>query len=164
MGRSRASAGTRFEDLYLAHGAEALRVAYSLTRDLRLAEDLSQEAFVRLLKRFNDLRSADAFRTYLLRTVVNLARSHFRRLKLDRRFLQLEGSGRTDDAPAAPNDGLWSAVLNLPERQRTAVILRYCNDLSERQTAAVMQISLKAVKSLVGRGLATLRSQQGVAQ
>jgi DNA-directed RNA polymerase specialized sigma24 family protein len=50
-GRSR---GGRFEDLYMAYGAEALRLAYLMTGDRILAEDVAQEAFVRLLKRFND--------------------------------------------------------------------------------------------------------------
>jgi RNA polymerase sigma factor (sigma-70 family) len=57
---------------------------------------------------------------------------------------------------------LWSALLRLPERQRAALVLHYCHDLSEQQTADVMQISLKALKSLVGRGLAKLRSDEEV--
>jgi RNA polymerase sigma-70 factor (ECF subfamily) len=57
---------------------------------------------------------------------------------------------------------LWSALLRLPERQRTALVLHYCHDLSEQQTADVMQISLKALKSLVGRGLTKLRSDEEV--
>ena len=61
----------------MAHGAEALRLAYLMTGDRALAEDVAQEAFVRLLKRFNDLRNPDAFRAFLLRTVVALIKSHF---------------------------------------------------------------------------------------
>lgn len=157
------SLGGRFEDLYVAHGAEALRLAYLMTGDRVLAEDVAQEAFVRLLKRFHDLRNPDAFRAYLLRTVMNLVKSHFRKLEREREFARLEtGHQREDPVDIGSRDMLWSALLRLPQRQRTALVLRYCHDLSEHQTADVMQISLKALKSLVGRGLAKLRSEEGV--
>ena len=92
--------GGKVEDLYAAHGAEALRLAYLMTGDRALAEDLAQEAFVRLLKGFHNLRNPDAFRAYLLRTVMNLTKSHFRKSKREREFAQrrthlpTEGSGR----------------------------------------------------------------------
>ncbi|MEA2498050.1 MAG: hypothetical protein QOH26_455, partial [Actinomycetota bacterium] len=76
----------RFEDLYAAHGGEALRIAYLMTGDRVLAEDVAQEAFVRLLKSFHNLRNPDAFRAYLLRTVINLTNSHFRKSKRERDF------------------------------------------------------------------------------
>ena len=163
IGRRGTSRSGRFEDLYMAHGPEALRVAYLITGDKALAEDVAQEAFVRLLKRFHDLRNPHAFRAYLLRTVMNLTKSHFRKLKREREFAKLEtGQQIEDPVDVGSHDVLWSAVLRLPERQRTALVLRYCQDLSEQQTADIMQISLKAVKSLVGRGLAKLRSEEGV--
>jgi RNA polymerase sigma factor (sigma-70 family) len=157
--------GGRFEDLYIAHGAEALRLAYVMTGDRVLAEDVAQEAFVRMLKRFGDLRDPNAFRAYLLRTVVNLAKSHFRKLKREREFARLETRHQSEDPPdIGSQDMLWSALLQLPERQQTALVLRYCHDLSEQQTADVMKTSPKAVKSLIGRGLAKLRSEERVAR
>ena len=153
----------RFEDLYAAHGAEALRLAYLMTGDKALAEDVAQEAFVRLLKNFQNLRNPDAFRAYLLRTVTNLTNSHFRKSKRERDYVRM-GTEPVSEAPIdlGSRDMLWSALLRLPARQRTALVLHYCHDLSEKQTADVMQISLKALKSLVGRGLAKLRSDEGV--
>lgn len=154
----------RFEDLYAAHGAEALRLAYLMTGDRALAEDVAQEAFVRLLRGFHNLRNPDAFRPYLLRTVTNLTNSHFRKSKRERNFARLETEHRSEDpVDLGSRDMLWSALLRLPARQRTALVLHYCHDLSEQQTADVMQISLKALKSLVGRGLAKLRSDEEVA-
>jgi RNA polymerase sigma-70 factor (sigma-E family) len=155
--------GGRFEDLYLAHGAEALRLAYLMTGDSALAEDVAQEAFVRMLKRFQNLRNPDAFRAYLLRTVMNLTKSHFRKLKRERDYARLEPAPQSE-APRdiGSHDLLWSALMRLPERQRLALALRYCHDLSEQQTADVMKTSPKAVKSLVGRGLAKLRADEGV--
>jgi RNA polymerase sigma factor (sigma-70 family) len=154
---------TRFEDLYAAHGAEALRLAYLLSGDRALAEDVAQEAFVRLLKGFHNLRNPDAFRAYLLRTVTNLTNSHFRKSKRERDLAHMRTEPRSEDSvDLGLRDMLWSALLRLPERQRTALVLHYCHDLSEQQSADIMQISLKALKSLVGRGLAKLRSDEGV--
>jgi RNA polymerase sigma factor (sigma-70 family) len=134
-----------------------------MTGDRVLAEDVAQEAFVRLLGRFHDLRNPDGFRAYLLRTVMNLTKSHFRKLKRERELTQLEKEHRSEDPiDIGSQDMLWTALLRLPARQRAALVLRYCHDLSEQQTADVMQISLKAVKSLVGRGLANLRADEGV--
>jgi RNA polymerase sigma factor (sigma-70 family) len=134
-----------------------------MTGDRVLAEDVAQEAFVRLLKGFHNLRNPDAFRAYLLRTVTNLANSHFRKSKRERDFARLGPELRSEDpVDLGSRDMLWSALLRLPPRQRTALVLHYCHDLSEQQTADVMQISLKALKSLVGRGLAKLRSDEGV--
>lgn len=154
---------TRFEDLYAAHSAEALRLAYLMTGDRVLAEDVAQEAFVRLLKGFHNLRNPDAFRAYLLRTVTNLINSHFRKSKRERDFARRRTEPRSEEPiDLGSRDMLWSALLRLPPRQRTALVLHYCSDLSEQQTADVMQISLKALKSLVGRGLAKLRSDEEV--
>ena len=151
----------RFEDLYRTHGGEAVRFGYLLTGDRAQAEDLAQEAFVRLLGRFGDLRNPEAFRAYLLRTVGNLARNHFRRRRIERERVRPEVSSFSVE-PLIPDDPLWVGLGRLPYRQRIALVLRYCHDLSEQQTADVMQISPKAVKSLVGRGLAAMRSNEEV--
>jgi RNA polymerase sigma factor (sigma-70 family) len=54
-------------------------------------------------------------------------------------------------------DELVAAVQQLPPRQRAAVVLRYCEDLSEHEVAAIMRTSEKAVRSLAGRGVGNLR-------
>ena len=162
-GRGGSLRSGRFEDLYSAHGAEALRLAYLLTGDRALAEDVAQEAFVRLLKGFHNLRHPDAFRAYLLRTVTNLTNSHFRKSKRERDFARRGRELRTQDpVDLGSRDMLWRALLRLPARQRTALVLHYCHDLSEQQAADIMRISPKALKSLVGRGLAKLRSDEEV--
>ena len=128
-----------------------------------LAEDLVQEAFVRLYGRFRDLRNPDAFELYLRRTVVNLARSHFRRRRVERAYLAGPGRGGQPPAGALPDLGareeLWNALQSLPERQRTAIVLRFYEDLSEASTAEVMACPVGTVKSLVSRGLERLRSE-----
>lgn len=150
----------RFEDLYAAHGRDAVRLGYLLTGNAAEAEDLAQEAFVRLLGRFTDLRRPEVFRTYLMRTVTNLARSRFRRAEVERRHLHELVAPASVEAPEIEaRDELVGALAGLPHRQRAALVLRYCEDLSEQQTAEVLDTSVKAVKGLVTRGLAALRAE-----
>src|SRR5919108_2051044 len=78
----------RLGELYLQHADDAVRLAYLLTGDRTLAEDLVQDAFVRLAGRLVHLRDPGAFHAYLQRTVVNLSRSYFRRKKVERAYLE----------------------------------------------------------------------------
>lgn len=103
LGRSVTTRGEqRLADLYGRHAPDAVRVAFLLTGDQHSAEDIVQDAFVRLFSRFQELRNPDAVETYLRRTVVNLSRDRWRRLKLERdhtpprrlRFLRPSGSPR----------------------------------------------------------------------
>ena len=152
----------RIEDLYSAHGRDAIHLGYLLTGNRADAEDLAQEAFVRLLGKFGDLRNPDAFRTYLMRTVVNLARGRHRRRATAARY-EARVATMSETTVAGDfdiHDELWRAVARLPERQRVALVLRYCEDLSLDQTAEVMHTSTKAVKSLTTRGLSALRDQE----
>jgi RNA polymerase sigma-70 factor (sigma-E family) len=147
-------------ELYEAHAPDAARLAYLLTGDRALAEDLVHEAFVRMFGRFRDLRQPDAFRAYLRATVVNLARSHFRRRKVERAYL--ERAGRTP--PPASEDPadrreMWDVLQRLQPRQRAAIVLRFYEDLTEAQTAEILGCEVGTVKSLVSRGLDRLRAE-----
>ncbi|HEV2757758.1 MAG TPA: SigE family RNA polymerase sigma factor [Actinomycetota bacterium] len=156
----------RFEELYAAHGRDAVRLAYLLTGSREEAEDLAQEAFVRILGRFGDLRRPEVFRTYLMRTVTNLARSGFRHRDVERRHrAALVSRGESAAEPdVVGRDEMARALARLPHRQRAALVLRYCEDLSEQQTADVLQTSVKAVKALVTRGLAAMRQGEEVSR
>jgi RNA polymerase sigma factor (sigma-70 family) len=129
-----------------------------LTADRALAEDLAQDAFARLIGRRHHLREPDAFWTYLRRTIENLSNSRFRHRRVERAYLE-----RLAADPAAVtnvNDELDEAmhrVLLLPQRQRAAIVLRFYEDLSDVQTAAVLGCSAGNVRSLVSRGMTTLR-------
>ncbi|MEW6059886.1 MAG: SigE family RNA polymerase sigma factor [Actinomycetota bacterium] len=155
----------RLEELYVRNAPAARRLAYFLTGDRDLAEDLVQEAFVRVAGRFGHLRKPDAFDVYLRRTVINLFTSHLRRLRLERIQAERERGGAEQcEASAvdlAERDRMWRALQRLPERQRAAVVLRYYEDLSEHDAAEVLRCSTGALKQLVVRGMATLREQLG---
>src|SRR5205085_4399679 len=80
----------RLGELYVRHADDAVRLAYLLTGDRALAEDVVQDAFVRLAGRLVHLRDPAAFPAYLRRTVVNLTNSHFRRKRVERSYLARE--------------------------------------------------------------------------
>ena len=152
----------RLGELYARHVPDAVRLAFLLTGNRSLAEDLAQEAFVRMYGRFQDLRNPDAFPAYLRRTVVNLVNSHFRRVKVERAYLQREG--QLVQAPVADPDDqrrVREALQRLPLRQRAAVVLRYYEDLPEAQTAEILRCRPGTVKSLLSRGLEALRYELG---
>ncbi|HEX2296210.1 MAG TPA: SigE family RNA polymerase sigma factor [Actinomycetota bacterium] len=157
------ASGSRLEGLYSEHVRGAVRLAFLMTGDEQQAQDIAQEAFVRVAGRFHDLRDPDAFPGYLRTTVVNLARGHLRKLRVQRDYLKRAGA-REEEVPrddAEGRDELWRALQTLPHRQRAALVLRYYEDLSERQTADVLGCSVSAVKSLVTRGLEALRAVKG---
>ncbi|HET9673014.1 MAG TPA: SigE family RNA polymerase sigma factor [Actinomycetota bacterium] len=151
----------RLADLYARHAPGAGRLAYLLTGDRHLAEDLTQEAFVRAFGRFRDLRRPDAFEWYLRRTVVNLSRSHFRRRRTERDFLaaQPRREPATPAADPTEHDAMWRTLQTLPPRQRAAIVLRYYEDLTDAQVAETLRCPVGTVKSLIHRGLERLRSE-----
>ena len=116
------SDGDKLETLYLRHGPDALRLAYLLTGDRELSEDLAQEAFVRVARRLTGLRNADSFRWYLRRTVVNLANSHLRRQRVERAHLKRLVSSAAAAGASTPDlvtmQAVRGAIEQLPTRQR----------------------------------------------
>jgi RNA polymerase sigma-70 factor (sigma-E family) len=158
----------RLAELYGRHAPAALRLAYLLTGDAAAAEDLCHDAFVRVASRLFSIRDPEAFGAYLRRTIVNLAGMRARRRTIERRALARTAAERTDagerdrgERDLETRDELWTALLGLPVRQRAALVLRYYEDLSELQTAEILRCPQGTVKSLVSRGLASLRRQIG---
>ena len=149
-------------ELYAQHAGDALRLAYLLTADASLAEDLVQDAFVKLAGRLLHLRDRRGFHAYLRQTIVNLSRSHFRRKALERRFIERHAEPPPVEPPdLSAQETTRRALMELPLRQRTALVLRYFEDLSEAQTADLMRCRPAAVKSLVSRGMTSLRTKLG---
>jgi len=141
--------------------AEGLRLAYLLTGDRGLAEDLVQDAFVKVLGRFHDLRNRDAFWWYLRRTIVNLSTSHFRRRRVERAWLARQRPEETAPAPddLGERDRLREALMRLRPEQRAAIVLRFYEDLSEADTAEALGIPRGTVKSTVSRAIERLRRE-----
>jgi RNA polymerase sigma-70 factor (sigma-E family) len=151
----------KLEQLYAQHIASAVRLAFLITGDEQQAKDIAQDAFVKVAGRFHGLRNPAAFPAYLRTTVVNLSRGYLRRLKTQRDYLarqkRVEAIASTPDVEG--RDEMWRALQSLPARQRAALVLRYYEDMSERQIADALDSSESAVKSLLNRGLKDLRAR-----
>ncbi|MGE5225963.1 MAG: RNA polymerase sigma factor [Planctomycetaceae bacterium] len=152
--------GDALAELYVRSTPAAMRVAYFLTGRRDAAEDLVHDAFVRAVSRYRDLRDPASFDAYLRRTVVNLHTSRMRRRRVERRYLAAQPRRvPTVDPPRIEDrDLLLRALSALPPRQRAAVVLRFCEDLTEDETARILRTSVVGVNSLVRRAMTTLRS------
>ena len=149
----------RLGELYAEHARDAGRLAYLLVGDRDLAEDLVQDAFVRVAAKFWKLRDPSAFDAYLRRTVVNLARGHMRKMGRERVARAGLESRRTEVEASDPTvrDELFRSLDVLSPKQRSAIVLRFYLDLSEQQTADLLDLPVGTVKSLVSRAREILR-------
>jgi RNA polymerase sigma-70 factor (ECF subfamily) len=147
-------------ELYERHIGRAVGLARVLTGDPAVAEDLAHEAFIRSASRLGALRDPARFEAYLLRAVVNLARSRARRRRIETAFIQRHRAAEAvPPADAETTTVVRAALLRLPVRQRAAITLRYFDDLSESQVAAALGCSPKAVNDLVRRAREQLRRE-----
>jgi RNA polymerase sigma-70 factor (sigma-E family) len=155
-----------FEAYVRASERKHKRLAFLLTGDLHAAEDLLQAAYAKLYPRWDKVRAYDAPDAYLRKVMVSLRTSWWRRHR-NREWTtdQLPELGGAADHAAAvvESQALLVALRELPERQRAAVVLRHWCDLSEADTAAIMNCSLGTVKSNTSKGLAQLRTRLGTA-
>ncbi len=146
-----------FEDFVADRSHRLLHLAYLLTRDHALAEDLLQTALAKSWTAWSRIEDPEP---YVRQVLVNTFSSWWRR--------RWNGEVSTGDIPevavAAPQsdvddrDFVWRALTRLPKRQRAVLALRYFEDLSETQIASMMSISAGAVRSYVAKGLASLRA------
>jgi RNA polymerase sigma factor (sigma-70 family) len=151
------------EQLYERHALRAFRFAYVVTGNREQAEDLTQEAFSRAFARIETIQDSEAFGGYLRTTLLNLARAQHRRGRLERLSLLRSARRELTNADGLPSveerERLWIALHRLPYRQRAALVLRYYEDLSEREAARTLGVSMASLKGLVARGIGTLRLQ-----
>jgi RNA polymerase sigma-70 factor (sigma-E family) len=141
-----------FEGLYQAQYGRMLRLAYVLTDDHAVAEELVQDAFVGVYRKWADVEEPVA---YLRRAVVNACRSHHRRRFLERRHPPQP----EQPVPAHEPDSLWPELRRLSPRRRTALLLRFYEDLSVAEVAQALGCGQQTAKSLIHRGLAQLRQE-----
>lgn len=162
--RSRDKATTRLRDLYVEFGPEAGRLAYLLVGDADAAQDIAQEAFVRVGSRLSRLKDPHNARFYLRTTVINLCRAHWRRRARELRRREMDSWVPIQEDHGARVDQrteMIAALQRLPARQRAALVLRFYEDLSEHQTAELLSCPVGTVKSSVSRALQTLRGELG---
>ena len=152
-----------FTDFVVDHGARLLRTACLLTGDAHLGEDLLQTALAKAYGSWAKVRQAEHPGAYVRRLMVNAHLSWLRRLTHTERVLETIPDRPTGDFQAAhaETDELRAALLGLSPRVRTALVLRYFDDLGEAETAQLMGCSRSTVNNHVTRGLAALRTVLG---
>ena len=121
------------------------------------ADDVFQETFLAALRAYPRLRRADNLRGWLLKIAHNKAIDAHRARQRAPVPAEDVDPGATDARADPPDDALWTAVHALPERQRTAVILRFTFDLAYREMRQVMDSSEEAARRNVFEGLKKLR-------
>jgi RNA polymerase sigma-70 factor (sigma-E family) len=156
----------RFDELYRQQWWPMVRLATGLVDQPAAAEDVVQDAFAALHRRWDALDDPGAAIGYLRTSVVNGSRSVLRRRMTARKHLRVivEDSGeRVEDASvlSAEHQLVRNALAGLPQRQREVLTLRYLADLPDPQIAAATGLSLPGVRSASSRGLAALRGLLG---
>lgn len=166
MSRVRAGDRQACRTLIEAHLDHMYGLAHRMLRDAAEAEDIVQEAFLRLWRQAERWRAEARISTWLYRVVHNLCIDRLRRSKRlvddEKIFESLESNEPNPfdmreqlQTQAAVND----AIAALPDRQRVAITLAYHQELSNREAAEVMEISVEALESLLARGRRALKKQ-----
>jgi RNA polymerase sigma-70 factor (sigma-E family) len=143
---------TAFDRHYLA----LLRLCLALGDQRGDAEDTVQEAFVRTAPKLAGVNEG-AVKAYLRQVVLNL---RVDRIRASTRLRLILGRHADDHASVVDDrDALWVALMRLPERQRACVVLRFYEDLPEREVARLLGCSVGSVKSHTHRALGRLRKE-----
>jgi RNA polymerase sigma-70 factor (sigma-E family) len=151
MVESAPTAPASFAECYSELRPEMIRLASVMTGSPDTAQDLVQDAFVRLHGAWDRVREP---RAYLRRAVVNACHSHHRRKRVERRHQSLAGP---EPSATLNADELADALDSLPYRQRAALVLRFYTDLSDVDIASALRCRPGTVASLIHRGLEQLR-------
>jgi RNA polymerase sigma-70 factor (sigma-E family) len=145
--------------LYQASAVSLIRLAYVMLGDRPSAEDVVQEAFCSLYRRWDRLAEADSALYYVRSSVLNGCRSVLRKRAVRRRGVAYELPTVSAEAvvlSGEEREEVIRAVGRLPHRQREALVLRFYLDLSDEQIARVMGIRQSTVRSTAYRGLEAL--------
>jgi RNA polymerase sigma-70 factor (ECF subfamily) len=150
-----------FREFVAARSAALLRSAYLLAGDWATAEDLLQTALTKTYLAWKRLGEIEAVEPYARRVLVNTATSWWRRRWHGERPTEFLPERAVADATEEQldRDLLWKHVKALPARQRAVLVLRFYEDMSEAQTAELLNISAGTVKSQTSRALGTLRQR-----
>ncbi|ACU69711.1 RNA polymerase, sigma-24 subunit, ECF subfamily [Catenulispora acidiphila DSM 44928] len=155
-----ADVDAEFQAYMAARWPVLVRTAFLLTGDRFLAEDLAQTALTRVYASWRRVRRADDVDAYVRRVLVNANSGRFRKRRVVEHLVAvpLDGRGHAPHEPLAQRSALMAALAELPARQRAVVVLRYWEDLPEKEVAAVLGCSTGTVKSQASKALARLRN------
>jgi len=161
------AASVEFHAFFERHYAELARLAHLLTGEADAADDLAADALLALWHRWDRVRAADHPVAYARGVVANLARTRIRGAVRERRRIALFWSQReekTENPDVAGVVDVQDALRRLPFRKRACVVLRHAFDLSEKDTALALGVSVGTVKSQTSKGIAELQRLLGTQQ
>lgn len=168
----------RFEEIMRQHQQRVYRVIFLLVRDEDTADTLTQECFLRAYLKRASFRGECQIETWLLRIAVNLVRDHSknRRTSFWRKLVGLdegESAGAKPRQFPAPEpsaertllvreelDAVWNALSSLSPQQRAIFFLRYEEEMSLAQIAALLELKIGSVKSQLARATGKLREMK----
>jgi DNA-directed RNA polymerase specialized sigma24 family protein len=155
MEETGASVNQAFAEFYRQEQPGAMRLAWLLTHDAGQCDDIVQDAFTAVYRRFDTIDKPAA---YLRTTVVNGVRQRARSSKREEGRIRTVHAGAPDSIDG-PTGGLADAIARLPLPQRTAVVLRYWAGLPDDEIAAMLDVRPATVRSLLHRGTTHLRKE-----
>lgn len=148
---------TTFEEFFEANRAQLYGALCLVTGDRSQAEELTQDAFLKVWERWDRIGSLDRPDAYLFRVAMNLFRNRLRRAKIAARKIVV-GHGSTDDlAIVEERDAVVRALRPLAPRQRAAVILMTLMDYSAEEAARTLGIKPSTVRALATQGRTAAR-------
>ena len=161
-----------FDEIIRQHQRRVYRVLYLLLKDADAADTLTQECFFRAYKKLPSFRGECRIETWLLRIAVNLARDHgkSRRVSFWRKLIGLEDAEGSESwfrgSQPSPErvllareeiEAVWTAVASLSPQQRTIFLLRFAEEMSLAEIAAILSLSVGTVKAHLFRATAKVR-------
>jgi RNA polymerase sigma-70 factor (ECF subfamily) len=167
VSRARRGDGAAFEELIRRHERLALGVAYGVLHDAQLAGDVVQEAFLKAWRRLGDLSQAGSFASWLCGIVRNLCVDQKRRKRLAVCGIE-EARGEADGKTRDPHEEIGRreqaaritlALESLDELTRSAVVLRYYENLSSKEIGELLGLSSAAIDMRLMRGRQALKEK-----
>jgi RNA polymerase sigma-70 factor (ECF subfamily) len=170
-------AAQEFSSIVQSHRPQIFRFLLASTRDLDLAETLTQECFLKAHRNWSSFRGESSPMTWLMRIAINLQKDHWRNRRMQFWRLTQTNSVDLDEAsewlPSGERSAeqkllareqvgrVWQAVKGLSERQRTVFLLRYVEEQELSEIARATGLSEGTVKAHLSRALAKVRAEMG---
>ncbi len=172
-----AIAAQDFESVVASHRSQVFRFLLASTRDVDLAETLTQDCFLKAHRNWSNFRGESSILTWLMRIAINLQKDHWRNRRLQFWRLTRTNAVDLDEASEWLPSGertaeqrmlakeqvahVWRAARDLSERQRTVFLLRYVEELDLKEIAQVTGMGEGTVKAHLSRALARVRKELG---
>ena len=162
--RIRQSDAVAFKALFDSHHESIFNFLYFKLKEVEAAEDLTQEVFIRLWENRYQLRKDLSLKAYLYTIARNLALNHIRHQNIVLKFQRHQNGSYSREESASTEletnelqENLMEAIANLPEHSRIVFMMSRFEELSYKEIAERLKVSIKTVESHIGKALKLLR-------